>query len=158
MTSFSLKADKRRGAFLRLIGDIRYALLTALDEEHRSGGLTQKAIAEKLSKNKSWISRKLSGQSNMTLETLADLAYAMNRSIKVSLQPRGTVEPFQTKMAECTTPQPCFVLGKSVYVNFHATTVNGQTEAHGVIATPIYILASSPSSGPGTPAVSGSVT
>jgi len=80
-----------------LIGDIRHMLLAALDEENRTNGLSQKTISDRLSKHKSWISKILSGRGNMTLETLSDIAYAMNRTIKIELVSRtrrtGTNEP-----------------------------------------------------------------
>lgn len=79
---------KRERAFARLIGDIRHELNQALAEEGAKRGLTQAKIAELLGKNKSFVSRKFNGTSNMTLETLADLAYALDRPIRISLPDR----------------------------------------------------------------------
>jgi transcriptional regulator with XRE-family HTH domain len=88
--SFSIKTDPRRRSYTRLIGEIQRALNGALYEEHAKRGLTRKMIADVLGKNKSVITRKFSGEGNMTLETLADLAFALDRPIKISLPPRGT--------------------------------------------------------------------
>jgi transcriptional regulator with XRE-family HTH domain len=86
----SLHIDKRRRTYVRLIGEIRHALNQALSEENQSRGLTRAAIARLLGKNKSFVSRKLNGTSNMTLETLADLAFALDRPVKISLPLRST--------------------------------------------------------------------
>jgi transcriptional regulator with XRE-family HTH domain len=89
--SSSPKLDRRRRTYVRMMGEILHALNQALAEEHAKRGLTISEIAKILGKDtsyKSFISRKLSGMSNMTLETLADLAFAMNRPVRVSLPPR----------------------------------------------------------------------
>ena len=86
--SFRSKIDKRRQTYIRLLGEIAHALNKALDEEHAQRGLTQADIARMLGKQKSFVSRKLSGDTNMTLETLADLAYALDRPVRVSLPSR----------------------------------------------------------------------
>ena len=95
--SFSLKIDPRRRAYARLIGDIEQRLNEALAEEAETRGLTKARIAAVLGKNKAFVTRKLVGTGNMTIETLSDLAYAMDRRVEISL-PReearsGTNEP-----------------------------------------------------------------
>jgi hypothetical protein len=86
--SFSLNVTPRRRAYVRLIGDIQRALNLALSEEHAKRGLTRKMIADLLGKNKSVVTRKFSGSGNMTLETLADLAYALDRPVKIEIPAR----------------------------------------------------------------------
>jgi transcriptional regulator with XRE-family HTH domain len=88
MTSFSPQTDKRRRTFVRLIGEIRHVLNEALAEEHSRRDLTKADIAKILGVNKSFVGRKLSGESNMTLATLADLAYALDRNVKITLPSR----------------------------------------------------------------------
>lgn len=90
MTSSSptSSASARRRTFVRLIGEIRHALNQALTEECHARGLTKADIARALGKDKSFVSKKLGGTSNMTLETLADLAFAMNRPVKVQVPAR----------------------------------------------------------------------
>jgi transcriptional regulator with XRE-family HTH domain len=68
-----------------LIGEIQHALAQALAEEQSKRGLTRTGIAQALNTDKGFVTRKLSGTSNMTLETLADLAYALERIVKVEL-------------------------------------------------------------------------
>lgn len=89
--SFKPTIDKRRQTYIRLLGEIAHALNQALDEEHARRGLTQADLARTLGKQKSFVSRKLSGDTNMTLETLADLAYALDRPVRVSLPSRQPV-------------------------------------------------------------------
>ncbi|MGQ3047809.1 MAG: helix-turn-helix transcriptional regulator [Niveispirillum sp.] len=89
--SFKSRIDKRRQTYIRLLSEIAHALNQALDEEHVRRGLTQADIARTLGKEKSFVSRKLSGDTNMTLETLADLAYALDRPVHVSLPSREPV-------------------------------------------------------------------
>lgn len=84
----SLTIDKRRRTYVRLIGEIHEALNQALAEEHQTRGLTKADIARLLGKNRAFVTRKLNGSSNMTLETLADLAYALNRPVRLSLPER----------------------------------------------------------------------
>lgn len=91
MTSFKIAIDPRRRLFVHLLGDIRHALNQALTEEHKDRGLTQADIGRVLGKNRSFVSRKLSGASNMTLETLADLAYALGRGVTITLPLRRPV-------------------------------------------------------------------
>jgi transcriptional regulator with XRE-family HTH domain len=88
MTSSSLRLDKRRRTYVRLIGEIRHALNAALAEESVRRGLTRTGIARLLGTHKSVISRKFKGTSNMTLETLADLAFALDRPVHVTLPAR----------------------------------------------------------------------
>jgi hypothetical protein len=109
--SFSLKSDPRRRTYVRLIGEIQRALNSALEEEDAKRGLTQRNIADTLGKNKSVVSRLLSGKKNMTLESLADLAYALNRPVKVSLPardfpPGSNRTAFVSPLPLTSTPPP----------------------------------------------------
>ncbi|MCW2242772.1 helix-turn-helix domain-containing protein [Azospirillum canadense] len=71
-----------------MIGDIQHELNQALAEEHAKRGLTKAEISRILGRDKSFVSRKLNGASNMTLETLADIAFALNRPVRISLPDR----------------------------------------------------------------------
>jgi transcriptional regulator with XRE-family HTH domain len=85
MTSSSLRLNPRRRTYVRLIGEIRHALNQALAEEHASRGLNRADMARAIGRDKSFVTRKLTGLSNMTLETLSDLAFALGRSVKIEL-------------------------------------------------------------------------
>jgi transcriptional regulator with XRE-family HTH domain len=93
-TSSSLSMDKRRRTYVRMIGQIHDALMQALCEEQEKRGLTQTGMADALNTNKSFISRKMNGSSNMTLETLADLAFALDRIVEVNLRSRAPAPDF----------------------------------------------------------------
>jgi transcriptional regulator with XRE-family HTH domain len=88
MKSSNPHVSKRRRTFIRMLGEISHELNTALEEEYSARGLTLTEIAKIIERHKSFVSRKFSGDSNMTLQTLADLAYALNRPVKVALPSR----------------------------------------------------------------------
>ncbi|WP_158047079.1 helix-turn-helix transcriptional regulator [Skermanella pratensis] len=88
MRTRSFRIDERRRSYLRLVSEIKHVLAQALAEEQERRGLTMAEMARILEVDRSHISRKLSGETNMTLETLADLAYALDRPVQISLLPR----------------------------------------------------------------------
>jgi transcriptional regulator with XRE-family HTH domain len=71
-----------------LVGDVRDELLTALAEERERRNLTRARVAALIGKDKGFVSRKLNGIGNMTLRTLADLAWALDRPIRIRLPNR----------------------------------------------------------------------
>lgn len=89
MTSYRMEIPARRRTYVRLLGEVRHALNSALTEEATQHGLTKTEMARRIGCDKAFVTRKLTGQSNMTLETLADLAFALDRPVKISLPARG---------------------------------------------------------------------
>jgi transcriptional regulator with XRE-family HTH domain len=85
MTFFRFDIDARSRAAGRLIGRIRRELLKALTEEKRAG-LTQQELAVRLESERSNINRQLSGETEITLRSLADLAWALDREITFELR------------------------------------------------------------------------
>ena len=81
MTSYKTRIAPARRVFVRLISDIQEELQRAYVEENAVTGHTKADIARTLGKHRSFIVRKMSGLSNMTLETVAALAWAFNREI-----------------------------------------------------------------------------
>jgi transcriptional regulator with XRE-family HTH domain len=69
----------------RFIGRVRRELLKAIKEEKR-GGLTQQELARRLETRRSDINRQLSGEAEITLRSLADLAWALDREVTVELR------------------------------------------------------------------------
>jgi hypothetical protein len=63
------------------------------DIQKRQPGLNQKVLAARLGKKPSFISRCLSGQTNMTIRTIHDLARAMNYRVEVKWQPLDALQP-----------------------------------------------------------------
>jgi transcriptional regulator with XRE-family HTH domain len=94
MKSVNAGTNKRRRTYTRLVGEIQHVLNQALTEEHAARGLTKAAMADTLGWHRSSITKLLSGTRNMTLETLADLAFALNRPVKVSLPSRAETNQY----------------------------------------------------------------
>ena len=88
MKSVKPSSDKRRRTYIRLVGEISHALNQALGEEHEDRNLTRAQMAATLGWDRASITKLLSGTRNMTLETLADLAFALDRPVRVSLPSR----------------------------------------------------------------------
>jgi len=80
---FDIHARSRKAA--RLMGRVRRELLKAVMEE-RSAGLTQQELAQRLQAQRATINRQLSGEAEITLRGLADLAWALDREITVELR------------------------------------------------------------------------
>ena len=72
---FRVRVSPRRKVFSRALEGITSALKAALVDE----GMTISEVAQAIGKNKSFVSRKMSGGGNLTIETLADLAWALKR-------------------------------------------------------------------------------
>jgi ribosome-binding protein aMBF1 (putative translation factor) len=77
---FDIHARSRKAA--RLMGRVRRELLKAVMEE-RSAGLTQQELAQRLQAERATVNRQLSGEAEITLRGLADLAWALDREITV---------------------------------------------------------------------------
>ena len=88
MNSFKISIDPRRKAFTRLISAIHRELAAALEREGRTLNLTQSDMANTLGVNKSAISRRLSGTSNLTLKSISDLAWALGHDVDFRLVSR----------------------------------------------------------------------
>jgi transcriptional regulator with XRE-family HTH domain len=72
-----------RSAFVSLF-------VSVMAEHRRRGGLTQQDLAKKIGRDKSAVSRWLSGSPNWTLDTIADLAGALDLELRVDARERGT--------------------------------------------------------------------
>lgn len=104
MKSAGPRLDKRRRVYVRRVGEIHHALNQALNEEHEKRGLTKTEIGRILGLGRSAIGKKLDGRHNMTLETLADLAFALDRPVKIAL-PERTASRLPSESAE-SLPEP----------------------------------------------------
>ncbi len=81
MTSYRIGLDSRRRKIGRFIGTVRRELQRAFLEEKAASGLTQNRLAQTLGVNRSLVTRQLHGRANLTLETVADYAWAMGRDL-----------------------------------------------------------------------------
>jgi DNA-binding phage protein len=70
---------------LQLTGSIESQLRDAYARLHHEKGETQSSVAAKLGVDRSAVHRRLSGQTNMTVETMADMVWALGQCIKVEI-------------------------------------------------------------------------
>jgi transcriptional regulator with XRE-family HTH domain len=102
MTSFHFDIGSRARQAGRLIGGVRSELLKALSERKAETGLSQQAVAQKLGVHRSLINRQLTGETNLTLRSIADLAWALDMDISFELK-KPTVEAGQNQPATTST-------------------------------------------------------
>lgn len=83
--SFLFDIGERSANAVRFIASVHEQLLIAFTQERKNNKLTKKKMADLLNTNKSAIHRQLSGEANLTLRSIADLAWAMDREIEFKL-------------------------------------------------------------------------
>jgi hypothetical protein len=71
--------------YLLLVSEIERQLRDAYDRKYRQGLATQSSLAEKIGINRSAVHRRLMGHTNMTIETLADMVWALDQCISVNI-------------------------------------------------------------------------
>ncbi len=69
MPSFRTKVSARRGAYLALSAQVERQLREAYARKFAAGEATQSSIADKLGIDRSAVHRRLTGRTNMTLES-----------------------------------------------------------------------------------------
>lgn len=131
MTSFHFDIGARARNAGRFIGRVRGELLRALSERKSEGGLSQEALARKLDTERSLINRQLSGESNLTLRSLADLAWAMDLEISFELK-KPSAEAGQNQPVQAMTTstvrhgQIKYINGAAKQVSVHAVPANSE--------------------------------
>jgi len=85
MTYYRRKRDPRREQFLQLFSRLIILLQKSYDEKKLRDGLTMETLAERLGVSKSRVSKILNGHSNMTLETLSNMAFELERDVDITL-------------------------------------------------------------------------
>lgn len=85
MRSSKKPVDNRRQVFLALSSSIESQLRDAFLDRFDDGKETQSSLAAKLGVNKSVVNRRLRGESNMTVKTLADMVWALEQCIEVKV-------------------------------------------------------------------------
>jgi transcriptional regulator with XRE-family HTH domain len=83
--SFRQTPDLRRKTYLALAGSIESQLRDAYAKRHEAGIENQASLARKLGVGRSAINRRLTGQQNMTIESIADLVWALGHCIEVDI-------------------------------------------------------------------------
>lgn len=83
MMSFQFDIDPKEEAGNDLVVHVGNELRSALIECKLHEGLTQKVLADRLGVHKSAINRHFSGYSNLTLKTLGEIAWGLDREVHV---------------------------------------------------------------------------
>jgi transcriptional regulator with XRE-family HTH domain len=71
--------------FLNLSGQIEGQLREAYDCQFQAGKATQASLAKKLGIDRSTVHRRLTGHTNMTTETIADMVWGLGYAINVEI-------------------------------------------------------------------------
>lgn len=83
---FDLEIDQKESAVGRFIGSVRKSLLRIAIREKELHGVTQQSVASKLGVNRSVINRILKGQANLTLRSIAEIAWALGYTAEITLK------------------------------------------------------------------------
>lgn len=97
----------------RLFAEERLIVATAesIWEEMERRSANKADIAAALGKSKAFVTQVLSGQRNMTLRTLADIAFALNAQVEVRLRPVMTSADWEfSELPRCSTRAESVVL------------------------------------------------
>jgi hypothetical protein len=92
LPSFRTKVSARRGLYLALSAQVERQLREAYARKFETEQVTQSSIADKLGIDRSAVHRRLTGRTNMTLETLADMVWALDLAIEVRISDAGDSE------------------------------------------------------------------
>ncbi len=71
--------------YLALVAKVEGALREAYVRRNEAGIENQSTVAEKLGVNRSVVNRRLTSRHNMTLETVADMAWALGQSVEIDI-------------------------------------------------------------------------
>jgi hypothetical protein len=99
------KPDPRRDMFLNLSGQIEGQLRDAYDCQYSAGNATQASLGKKLGIGRSAVHRRLTGQTNMTTETIADMVWALDCAINVQIFDPSNVSD-RRNFSFCMSKQP----------------------------------------------------
>jgi hypothetical protein len=77
--------DPKRKVFLNLSGQIESQLREAYGRKFQAGATNQTSLAKKIGIGRSTIHRRLMGHTNMTVESIADMVWALDHAIKIEI-------------------------------------------------------------------------
>lgn len=84
--SYELKIDPKKRAASRFIGKVRKALILAALDEKEASGVNQQKLAVALGVNRSVINRMLKAESNLTLRSVGELAWALGYEPEITMK------------------------------------------------------------------------
>lgn len=87
--SFQFEIGAKRRKVARFLASAHRELVEAFLDERSSRKITQQEIASKIGVHRSVINRQLTGAGNLTLRTLAEWAYALDRDVEIRISKRG---------------------------------------------------------------------
>jgi plasmid maintenance system antidote protein VapI len=85
--SYRMRIDPRASNSGRFVYRVQGELQKALEQS----GLKQQEVADRLGVDRSTVNRRLTGRANLTLRSIADLAWAMEHELHFSLKPKTRV-------------------------------------------------------------------
>ena len=85
MPSFHRKVDARRAVYLELVTSLESQLRDAYARLYDKGLENQSTVAKKLGVGRSEVCKRLNGHRNMTIQTAADMAWALGVGIEVNI-------------------------------------------------------------------------
>jgi transcriptional regulator with XRE-family HTH domain len=100
-----------------LVAEASEAIAKLMDEQN----ISKADLARRLNKSRAWVTQLLSGSANMTVRTLAELAYALGAEVKlhaqppswkVSGKPLGAGHTPEAPGRKMKTPQPIHLLAR----------------------------------------------
>jgi len=97
--SFRTKTSDRRNVFLALSAQIEQQLREAYHRKFQAKQATQSSLAKKLGVDRSAIHRRLTGRTNMTIETVADMVWGLDQHIDVCIYDRADCMTHDATMA-----------------------------------------------------------
>lgn len=102
MRSLAPKPSNRRAVFLSFATSVESQLRAAYAKRFEQGLETQTTLAKKLGVDKSSVNRRLKGETNMTLQTVADMVWGLEQCIEIKI-----IDPKENKS---NSPRivPCF--------------------------------------------------
>lgn len=116
--SFQMRLDARSRKSARFIAKVHKQMQDAFVRSYKSTGMTQQKLAEKLGVDRSFVNRKLSGEGNLTLRTIADFAWALDCDVDFALVPtRSISHNYKPIYAE---PSSISSGGSAKSVSFHS--------------------------------------
>lgn len=117
---------------------LRYTAAAHIENYLDHAGMPAKDLAQRIRKSRSWVSKLLSGRQNATLDTLAEVAWALGAKWKISLvasERRGTPAENDAPPPAWAVRQPAtatmsanFVLNASVAQPIEALRFTGKVD------------------------------
>ncbi|MGX7708987.1 helix-turn-helix transcriptional regulator [Methylobacterium sp. Gmos1] len=112
--SFQLDSDDKSLAGASLIERTVREIQRAFSKEKKQHGLTQQALAQKLGlKHRSVVNRWLLGKENLSLKTIGELAWALNKRATIKFEDIDDGNFFEAAPPQQAAGKPSSIIGAS---------------------------------------------